>query len=172
MTDIDIGSHLFIDVEASGLGPTSYPIEIGWADLDGRTGSVLIRPAASWTYWDEEAELLHCISRAELAEKGLTASAASRLVAETFAGRILVSDSPGWDGHWLAMLFGETTLPVPVLTHLQDLADRISAGPGGSHLSWAVAKERADDIAPPLHRAAPDALNMATAIRLLIEPAS
>jgi len=51
----------FLDVEASGLGPDSFPIEIGWAILGGPAGSVLIKPAPDWSQdaWDETAEDLH-----------------------------------------------------------------------------------------------------------------
>jgi hypothetical protein len=45
-----------VDLEASGLGSTSYPIEIGWALLqdDGSitSGSCLIRPTATWLAYD------------------------------------------------------------------------------------------------------------------------
>ena len=45
-----------IDVEASGFGPYSYPIEIGVALDNGDKYCTLILPAPAWTHWDEEAE--------------------------------------------------------------------------------------------------------------------
>jgi len=56
-----------IDVEASGFGPMSYPIEIGIAMESGKRYSILILPADEWTYWDEEAEKVHLITRDTLA---------------------------------------------------------------------------------------------------------
>lgn len=37
----------FVDFEASAL-ESSYPIEIGWARLDGIVGAALIRPHDDW----------------------------------------------------------------------------------------------------------------------------
>ena len=38
-----------LDVEASGFGPGSYPIEIGYVLGDGTAYCTLISPAISWT---------------------------------------------------------------------------------------------------------------------------
>jgi len=38
----------FIDSEASGLLPGSFPIEIAWVDESGQGESHLIRPAIGW----------------------------------------------------------------------------------------------------------------------------
>ena len=48
-----------IDVEASGFGPRSYPIEVGVAMEADRRFSALIAPASDWTHWDDEAEQVH-----------------------------------------------------------------------------------------------------------------
>ena len=60
----------FIDVEASGLGRGSYPIEIGISLASGDRHCWLIRPPAHWTHWDPGAEAVHHISRARLIERG------------------------------------------------------------------------------------------------------
>ncbi|MDB5851379.1 MAG: hypothetical protein JWP29_5131, partial [Rhodoferax sp.] len=52
-----------LDVEASGFGRHSYPIEVGYVLPDGKTYCTLIRPEPTWTHWDPEAEHLHHISR-------------------------------------------------------------------------------------------------------------
>lgn len=163
---MDLADLLFIDVEASGLAPDSYPIEVGWADIEGRTGAVLIKPADAWTYWDEEAERLHCISRVRLAEKGMAVDAAAILAATVFAGRTLISDSPGYDERWLAKLFDEANLPIPKLTHAQSLIQGIASDLKRTQLDWILAVEQANSLVPAIHRAVPDALNLATAIRL------
>ena len=43
-----------IDVEASGFGNGSYPIEVGVVLNNGEKFCTLIVPAANWTHWDEE----------------------------------------------------------------------------------------------------------------------
>ena len=51
-----------IDLEASGLGAESYPIELGWALPDtGAVGAVLIAPPDAWTSrdWDPEIGRAH-----------------------------------------------------------------------------------------------------------------
>ncbi|TAN58924.1 MAG: hypothetical protein EPN20_15730 [Magnetospirillum sp.] len=166
---MDLSELLFVDVEASGLAPESYPIEVGWADLDGKTGSILIRPALGWTHWDSDAELMHCISRARLAEKGTDPTVAAKHVAEIFKDRTLISDSPDYDGRWLAKLFGVADLTPPRLTHARSLIQGIASDLKRTQLDWTLALEQADNLAPVLHRAAADALNMATAVRLFTQ---
>lgn len=39
-----------LDVEASGFGRYSYPIEVGYALPDGRVFCTLIRPEPHWTH--------------------------------------------------------------------------------------------------------------------------
>ena len=40
-----------IDVEASGFGVGSYPIEVGVAFPDGGTQCYLIKPEHDWIHW-------------------------------------------------------------------------------------------------------------------------
>ena len=44
-----------IDLEASGFGRGSYPIEVGYALEDRQTVSYLVKPASDWQHWSEEA---------------------------------------------------------------------------------------------------------------------
>ena len=72
-----------IDVEASGFGKGSYPIEVGFVLPDGRGDCMLIRPGPQWRHWDVAAERLHHISRALLEERGRPArDVAERLNAQ------------------------------------------------------------------------------------------
>ncbi|MEM7466978.1 MAG: hypothetical protein AAF387_08855 [Pseudomonadota bacterium] len=59
-----------IDLEASGFGSTSYPIEVGVVMAGDARYCQLIRPVPSWTHWDDSAEQLHGISRQTLFEHG------------------------------------------------------------------------------------------------------
>ena len=53
----------FLDIEASGFGRDSYPIEIGFVLSDGEAWCTLVRPESGWTHWDPAAEALHGITR-------------------------------------------------------------------------------------------------------------
>ena len=58
-----IDTPLIVDIEASGFGQQSYPIEVGLALEDDHRYCALILPAADWTHWDDSAERVHHISR-------------------------------------------------------------------------------------------------------------
>lgn len=97
--------YSFIDVEASGFGAGSYPIEVGVALPNGRTHCTLIRPEDSWLHWSQEAEALHGISRDILLVNGKSVINAAMLLNEWLAGQTVYSDAWGNDTCWLAMLF-------------------------------------------------------------------
>lgn len=100
-----------IDVEASGFGKQSYPIEVGWALPDGRTGCVLVRPPPHWTHWDEGAERVHGITRETLRQHGREpVEVALRMNAE-LGGQTVYSDAWGHDFAWISRLFDEAELP-------------------------------------------------------------
>lgn len=102
---------IFIDFEASGLGPQSWPIEIGLAwieDGEVKSWSSLIRPAPNWSMdaWCPASERVHGISRAELdaaPQVHVVAAEAARLM----AGRSICSDAPEFEERWAARLFCE-----------------------------------------------------------------
>ena len=60
-----------LDVEASGFGSDSFPIEIGVKRSDGARFCRLIKPYQSWTHWNSEAESLHGITRDVLSQYGI-----------------------------------------------------------------------------------------------------
>lgn len=102
--------HCVIDIEASGFGKQSYPIEVGWALPDGRTGCVLVRPPPHWTHWDAAAERVHGIQRETLLRHGREpAEVALRLNAE-LGTQVVYSDAWGHDYAWLARLYDEAEL--------------------------------------------------------------
>lgn len=94
-----------MDIEASGFGSHSYPIEIGFALGDGRRFSCLVSPAADWRHWDAGAEAVHGLSRDTLVRHGRTPIAVASTLNELLAGRTLYSD--GWvlDQPWLNRLY-------------------------------------------------------------------
>ena len=96
---------LIIDVEASGLGRGSYPIEVGVAMPDGATHCMIIRRQAEWRHWDEHAERLHGISREILEFYGREPDDVATHLNQWLAGRVVYSDAWGNDSSWLGLLF-------------------------------------------------------------------
>lgn len=99
-----------IDVEASGFGGSSYPIEVGVALDGGRRFCTLIKPAPEWTHWSEQAEETHGISRTQLATFGKPVREVAQRLNDMLAGLTLYTD--GWvvDKPWLITLFHEARL--------------------------------------------------------------
>ena len=96
---------LIVDVEASGFGGTSYPIEIGVALDDGHKYCSLVHPEPDWTHWDAEAERVHRIPRDLLETYGRPAREVAQTLNELLATRTVYTD--GWvvDKPWLSTLF-------------------------------------------------------------------
>ena len=61
--DMIFNGHV-IDIEASGLGAGSYPIEVGIVLANGFTYDSLIARPGFWTHWDEEAEKITTVQLA------------------------------------------------------------------------------------------------------------
>ncbi|WP_151703285.1 hypothetical protein [Nitrincola alkalilacustris] len=99
---------VFMDLEASGLGEASYPIEAAWVAADGeRQDSFLINPksVAGWRYWDEHAEEVHGIDHNDLVRDGISAQAACKRLNQHLQGCIVVTDAPSYDRFWLDRLY-------------------------------------------------------------------
>ena len=97
-----------IDLEASGLGPQSYPIEIAWKnDFTGEQDSFLINPesTSNWDYWDEYAEEMHGLDRETIVSEGLDILDACKRLNETLKGQVLISDACEFDRFWMNRLF-------------------------------------------------------------------
>ena len=98
---------VILDIEASGFGRGSYPIEIGLALPYGETYSVLIRPIENWTHWDDNAEKLHGISREQLMLEGISIVDVANQLNELLEGYPVYSDGWGFDSTWLSLLYYE-----------------------------------------------------------------
>ncbi len=94
-----------IDVEASGLGRGSYPVEVGVAMPNGDTHCMIIRRQDDWQHWDDTAEQLHGISRQVLASCGQEPVEVAAHLNYWLAGETVYSDAWGNDSSWLALLF-------------------------------------------------------------------
>lgn len=94
-----------IDIEASGFGANSYPIEIGLALSDGSGYCSLIRPQNEWDHWDSAASRIHGISRETLATHGKVAATVAEELNRLLRGQTVYSDAWANDLSWVALLF-------------------------------------------------------------------
>lgn len=94
-----------IDVEASGFGPDSYPIEVGVIRDDGERYCCLIRPQPNWQHWDDSAQALHGINRQELFTYGRDVTTVCQQLNSFITAQTVYCD--GWvvDYPWLIKLF-------------------------------------------------------------------
>lgn len=160
---------LFLDLEASGLGEGSFPIEVGWAWLDGDSGSLLIRPSSEWDLeqWQDEAKALHGISLSDLQRAGShprdVADHLNAMVLLEGDPVVVVSDAPDYDQLWLDKLFLETPAPQAFRLvddeHLRRARFGATPDPGAAEMA----------AAEPVHRAEPDAVRLRARWLRLIE---
>ncbi len=94
-----------LDVEASGFGRNSYPIEIGFVLPDGHAYCTLVRPEPQWSHWDAQAEKLHHISRALIQARGLPALEVAQTLNARLQGQTVYTDGWANDYSWLGTLF-------------------------------------------------------------------
>ena len=92
-TNTKLNTPIFVDVEASGFGSLSYPIEIGIALPDGNRYCTLIAPAPSWVHWDPKAEALHGLSRERLINIPIEYAKGSIITSEPLIPSIRSKDS-------------------------------------------------------------------------------
>ncbi len=143
-----------LDVEASGFGAGSYPIEVGVALPDGTTRCYLIRPAPEWTHWDAAAESVHRITRTILASHGKPLREVAERLNGDLRGLTVYSDAWGYDRSWIARLFDAADLPQHF--RLESLRSLMT----DAQLScWdAARREVQESLGVVRHRASADAL--------------
>lgn len=94
-----------IDVEASGFGSSSYPIEIGLALEKENRYCSLILPPSDWTHWNEDAENTHKVSREMLLRHGKPAIEVAKQLNALLEETTVFSDGWGVDKPWITRLF-------------------------------------------------------------------
>lgn len=156
----------FIDLEASGLGPKSWPVEVAWAFLDGPAEAFLIRPDAAWSdeAWEDGAEALHGISREVLARDGRDIREVCQALNRALNGAEVYSDAPDWDGFWLIRLFTTSAVRQEFTIHDYGALVAPLLGEQADQLL-----ERAARLAPRRHRASDDVVHLQTLYRLASE---
>ena len=147
----------FIDLEASGLGPASWPIEVGWCFPDEPPEALLIQPADDWPddAWDHQAEALHGISRKTLRKEGQGILDVCERLNKVLEKVDVYSDAPDWDGFWLYRLF--SAAGTKQVFKLKDFGDLLSSF-APEKVSAAISA--ATRTAPHRHRAREDVLHM------------
>lgn len=152
-----------LDVEASGFGRNSYPIEVGFVLPDGQAYCTLIRPETHWTHWDAQAEATHHISRSLILKRGLPVLEVARKINSQLAGQTVYSDGWANDYSWLGALFDAADMsPTFKLENLRALLDEQQAD------QWHTVKAQiSSESGIQRHRASADArLLQLTLIRL------
>ena len=103
-TDVQTAPPI-IDLEASGFGRGSYPIEVGFALENRDIHSFLIKPEDDWTHWSEEAEQIHGITREQLHAEGMSIEEIALKLNEILRGQTLYSDAWSFDSSWIGRLY-------------------------------------------------------------------
>lgn len=152
-TDTPPGNPAILDMEASGLGRRSYPIEVGVVLADGRSYCSLIQPESDWTHWDESAQTLHGITREVLHQHGRPALEVAQTLNAFLQGLVVYSDGWANDYTWLGLLFDAAGLqPRFKLDNLRALLTEPQAQ------AWHQTKDRVSaEAAITRHRASNDA---------------
>lgn len=100
-----------IDVEASGFGPGSYPIEIGIALPNGATHCFLIKPLPEWTHWDQEQVSIHQIQHSILTTHGKPAEEVAVAINDLLRGQMVYSERWGMVTTWISQLYYAARVP-------------------------------------------------------------
>lgn len=101
----NINLPIIIDIEASGFGHNSYPIEIGIVLENKETHCFLIKPEPEWNHWDNDGEALHGISRDTLLKFGHSTKEVGDFLNELLIGKTIYSDGWSYDLTWLHILY-------------------------------------------------------------------
>ena len=150
-----------IDVEASGFGRGSFPIEVGFVMADGQTYCTLIRPEPGWDHWDVAAETVHGVARPLLDSHGRAAREVARQLNDLLRGQDVYSDGWANDFSWLWVLFESVdSAPSFRLKNLRELLSEEQAA------SWHAIKAQVEgNMLGRRHRASADALLIQETLR-------
>ncbi len=94
-----------IDIEASGFGAHSYPIEIGAINSHGERYCALIKPRPDWQHWSLEAQRMHGITHDLLERHGKPAALVCRELNQFLGQTTSYSDAWVHDSSWLRRLY-------------------------------------------------------------------
>lgn len=159
---------IVIDVEASGFGRGSYPIEIGIALADATRHCFLITPARDWRHWDPTAEAVHGISRDLLLRHGRPLDEVAWHLNQLLRRRTAYSDAWSFDMSWLGKLYDAANMQQTF--RIADLAELID---DRQRAMWHDTKRMVSDtLGLQRHRASGDARVLQETLRLLAQRAA
>ncbi len=142
-----------LDIEASGFGLGSYPIEVGVILPDGRSWCSLVKPEPAWQHWDPNAASVHKIAREQLYQHGRTPTDIAATLNEWLRGMVVYSDAWAHDYTWLNKLYDAAgSVPSFRLENLRALLTDAQAA-RWHDIKQAVARQ----ASLPRHRASGDA---------------
>ncbi|MCW8109476.1 hypothetical protein OPS25_13280 [Alteromonas ponticola] len=153
-----------LDIEASGFGAHSYPIEIGVVTGEGERYCSLIKPFSEWQHWDEEAEQIHGIPRSELIHNGQQGREVCLTLNRLLMGQTVYSDGWAVDYSWLRKLYAASGLamgfslsPIEMILNEKQLE------------GWSIIKQGVlAKMKTPRHRASADAQMIQTTYALTV----
>jgi hypothetical protein len=142
-----------MDIEASGFGLGSYPIEVGFVLPDGEAWCSLVKPEADWQHWDPNAAAVHHITREQLMQHGRSPRDIAEALNARLRGLTVYSDAWAHDYTWLGRLYESAGIsPSYKLDNLRALLSEDEAA------SWHEVKRRvAATMGLQRHRASADA---------------
>jgi hypothetical protein len=154
-----------IDIEASGFGRNSYPIEVGIVLPNQKSFCNIIRPADEWTYWDDAAEAVHGITREQLFKKGKPPHEVAEKLNQLLRGTKIYTDAWSYDISWIGKLYDLTEIPqLFSLDSLRNLMTEQQAA------LWHPTKEQViNELHLIRHRASTDALILQETFRRTAE---
>ncbi|RZI80847.1 MAG: hypothetical protein EOP38_21200 [Rubrivivax sp.] len=154
-----------LDIEASGFGLGSYPIEVGIVMPDGRSWCSLVKPEPEWQHWDPNAAAVHHITREQLGKHGRAVLEVAEALNEWLDGQVAYTDAWAHDYTWLSRLYdaaGRT--PRFRLENLRALLSEAEAA------RWHELKlQVASGMVLQRHRASSDARLLQSTLRALKE---
>jgi hypothetical protein len=155
-----------LDMEASGFGRDSYPIEVGYVLPDGQSYCSLIRPMPSWTHWDPAAERVHRITQASLHSHGRDVVEVARHLNEHLRDQVMYCDGWAHDYTWLGALYEAADMsPSFRLENLRVLLSEREAA------YWDVLKRQVtQELRLQRHRASADAKVLQRTLMRLRDP--
>lgn len=165
----------FIDIESSGLHDGSYPLQFGWCGLDLKTSVVLVKPEPEWTLelYDPQSYDIHGIAYERAMAEGRDATEVAHFLNSQFEGKVVISDSAGYDGGWTMVLSATTDVPIRFgYNDFGKIAESKNLAPAFDR--WCIARyhrllEAVDRFYPHTHKADEDALRLAALTRMCMD---
>lgn len=163
-----LDEFVMLDVEASGLGHSSYPVEVAYASSTGEHADFLIKPTTEWLEkgeWDNNAERLHGLSQQQLLEQGDNIVNVAQQLNKYLCGKLVLCNDLTFDGFWLSQLFKAANISVAF--HLTDLSALFDYwGEQKAHL---FKEEYGKTLNTNEHRALPDAKRFVKAYQAFVK---